>query len=147
MNNFFCTLQEGFVQFSNILPSWGQGCPDCNSVSNILPTFKFRARKKSVFGWCWWCFVYVHIPVNDRVGDGFLGQMRPLWAICTKSGQKCSSIGGKEFNHKMVSLLFRVIQPDTFNDDKMFLDCLHLQLLEHLRWYYNLNWLKRLRFL
>ena len=25
--------------------------------------------------------------------------MRPIWAICTKSGQKCSRIGQKKFNH------------------------------------------------
>ena len=28
-----------------------------------------------------------------------LGKMRPIWAICTKSGQKRSRIGGKKFNH------------------------------------------------
>ena len=25
--------------------------------------------------------------------------MRPIWAICTKSGQKCSRIGQKKYNH------------------------------------------------
>ena len=31
-----------------------------------------------------------------------MGKMRPIWAICMKSGQKCSRIGraGGGFNHK-----------------------------------------------
>ena len=32
-----------------------------------------------------------------------LGKMRLTWAICTKSGQKCSRIGGKKFNHNAKS--------------------------------------------
>ena len=28
-----------------------------------------------------------------------LGKVRPIWAICTKNGPKCSRIGGEKFNH------------------------------------------------
>ena len=44
------------------------------------------------------------------VGGGILGKMRPylckvtyIWAIYMKSGQKCSRIGEKEFNHLVES--------------------------------------------
>ena len=30
-----------------------------------------------------------------------VGKMRPIWAICMKSGQKCSRIGTKKFNHEI----------------------------------------------
>ena len=33
-----------------------------------------------------------------------LGKMRPIWAICTKNGQKCPRIG-KKFNHRKDCLL------------------------------------------
>ena len=34
-----------------------------------------------------------------------LGKMRPIWAICTKSGQKCSRIGQKKFNHHVQDVI------------------------------------------
>ena len=37
-----------------------------------------------------------------------LGKMRPIWAICTKSGQKCSRIGQKKYNHGCQVLRYEV---------------------------------------
>ena len=34
----------------------------------------------------------------------YLGKMRSIWAICTKSGQKNSRIGRKKFNHVKVDV-------------------------------------------
>ena len=39
---------------------------------------------------CWWC--------SGKIRP-HLGKTRPIWAVCTKSGQKCPRIGGKKFNH------------------------------------------------
>ena len=33
-----------------------------------------------------------------------LGKMRPIWAICTKSGQMCSRIGQKKYHHLFLYL-------------------------------------------
>ena len=38
-----------------------------------------------------------------------LGKKRPIWAICTKSGQTCSRIGGKQWFH--LSSLLVLLQP------------------------------------
>ena len=49
---------------------------------------------------------FVTAEERTGVGGGILGKMRPhlgtirpIWANCTKSGQTCSRIGQKKFNH------------------------------------------------
>ena len=37
------------------------------------------------------------IPCKKRP---LLGKMRPFWAICMKTGQKCPRMGKKKFNHQ-----------------------------------------------
>ena len=47
---------------------------------------------------------FVTAESRTGVGGGILGKMRPMrpiWAICTKSGQNCPRIGGGEFNHML----------------------------------------------
>ena len=40
----------------------------------------------------------------------YLGKMRPIWVICTKSGQKCSRVGGKKFNHGSGLVLYAMVE-------------------------------------
>ena len=45
------------------------------------------------------------VTAEQRSGfcSGILGKMRPgpIWTMCTKSGQKCSSIGNKKFQSSL----------------------------------------------
>ena len=51
--------------------------------------------------------VFVTAELKTGVADGNLRphlgkkkkKRRPIWAVCTKSGQNCSRIGPKKFNH------------------------------------------------
>ena len=56
--------------------------------TKVLPTFH-------VF-----CLVVVQVEISSgQKLRSHLGKMRPIWAICMKSGQKCSGIGKTNFNH------------------------------------------------
>ena len=52
------------------------------------------------------------------------GKMRPIWAICMKSGQKCSRIGGKNFNHQKKAVVF------IFCDISLRAHCMSLEVTE-----------------
>ena len=48
--------------------------------------------------------------VGLGVFGGILGKMRPIWAICMKSGQKCSRIGKTKFNHHLGQARWTVVR-------------------------------------
>ena len=93
----------------NVLPTFETFCPVAVHFAQTVvhfPTFKIRPEKGEFWGGAF--FVYVHIPKRKFVtaeqrtwvGGGILGKMSPylekmrsIWAICSKSGQKCSRIG------------------------------------------------------
>ena len=75
--------------------------------------FQVQARKRSVLGWGCGVFCVCTFPrkgfVTALAEQGLVvvtgvlgklrphqGKMRPIWAICMKSGQKCSRIGQKK---------------------------------------------------
>ena len=94
MNNFFLPTSRKAVHFSNILLSWG--CPEAPDGSSFCPLSSAGpARKRSVLGWGWGCFVYVHIPESgvwrlskeEGLGLIFWAKSDPIWAKWDPSGQ------------------------------------------------------------
>ena len=97
---------------SIFLPSWGPGCQDGSSFCPLSGS----GQEKGCFGVGLGVFCVRTYPrkgcvtaeQRTRIGNGILGKMRlhlgkmrlhlckmrPIWAIWTKSGQKCCKIGG-----------------------------------------------------
>ena len=103
-----------------VLPTFQTFCPDGVHFAQTVVHFSHfqnQAKKRGVFGWGWvglgvfLVHTYLRkgfVTAEERtgVGGGILGKMRPhlgtirpIWANCTKSGQTCSRIGQKKFNH------------------------------------------------
>ena len=86
--------------------SWGPNCPDGRSFCPLSSS----GQKKGCFGVVFGVFCVRTYPrkecvtAEERTGVGggivgkmrpYLGKARPIWAICTKSWQTCSRIGGE----------------------------------------------------
>ena len=115
MNNFFCPLLEMFCPLFKHFAQMGSTLPRLVHFAH----FENQARKRGVLGLSRQCFKKKGFVSADFVSAGFYvswwwypGQNETpsglneshhgIWAICTKSGQKCSRSGQKKFNHKEV---------------------------------------------
>ena len=100
----FCPLFKHIAQF--------RSCQDCISFCPSSGHEKGCSRVGIVGLGVFYVCTYPRmgcVTAEQRTGVGggilgkrrpHLGKMRPIWAICTKSGQKCSRIGAKWFNHQ-----------------------------------------------
>ena len=52
-------------------------------------------------GWGWY---------SEQKMRPHLGKMRPIWTICIKAGQKCSTIGKRKFNHPQIAEKLRLCE-------------------------------------
>ena len=114
----FCPRLESLAHFSNILPSWGPFCPACNPFCPLSKS----GQEKGCFGmglgcfydcWVknwglWWC---------SGQNETHLGNMRSIWAICTKSGQKYSRIGKKNVSPLSTQPQILNTEPWTLNPE------------------------------
>ena len=108
---------NGWINSRKVLPTFQTFCSGGIQIAQTVihfAHFQVQARKRGVLGCVWGCVVYVYIPYRvvwrqskeqgfGPFGGGILGKlrphlgkMRPIWAICTKSEQKCSRVGGKK---------------------------------------------------
>ena len=132
MNKFFLPTSR------TVLPIFQTFCPDGVYFAQTavhFAHFQNQAKKRGVLGWGCGLFLvctyprkgFVTAEWRTGVGGGILGKkcrkmrphlgkMRYIWANCTKSGQKCSRIGQKKFNHFNQAMEYKLSSQVPFSD-------------------------------